>query len=77
MKNVEFYEVTDVKKTDLTHFKTGSVLKEDGKDELYFLVDNELYVLNSKLPSLSTYVKKKDVEKMIDEKVKEALNNGK
>ena len=69
MKNVEFYNVTDVKKTDLTHFKTGSVLKEDGKDELY--------VLNSKLPSLSTYVKKKDVEKMIDEKVKEALNNGK
>ena len=77
MKNVEFYNVTDVKKTDLTYFKTGSILKEDGKDELYFLVDNELYVLNSKLPSLSTYVKKKDVEKMIDEKVKEALNNGK
>lgn len=77
MKNVEFYNVTDVKKTDLTYFKTGSILKEDGKDELYFLVDNELYVLNSKLPSLSTYVKKKDVEKMINEKVKEALNNGK
>ena len=77
MKNVEFYNVTDVKKTDLTYFKTGSILKEDGKDELYFLVDNELYVLNSKLPSLSTYVKKKDVEKMIDEKIKEALNNGK
>lgn len=77
MKNVEFYNVTDIKKTDLTYFKTGSVLKQDGKDELYFLVDNELYVLNSKLPSLSTYAKKKDVEKMIDEKIKEALNNGK
>ena len=77
MKNVEFYKVTDIKKTDLTHFSNGVILKEDGKDELYFLVDNELYVLNSKLPSISTYVKKKDVEKMIDEKVKEALNNGK
>ena len=70
MKNVNVYSVTKFKNVDPTLYIEGSLFIEQGKDKVAVLANGKLKQINGTIPTLSGYVKKNEVQSMIDEALK-------
>lgn len=70
MKNVNVYTVTKFKQVDPTLYIEGSLFIEQGTDKVAVLANGKLKQINGTVPTLSGYVKKNEVQSMIDEALK-------
>lgn len=68
MKAVNFYKVKQFNKVNPEKYVEGSIFST-GK-QVGILTDGKIVPLKASPPNLKDYVKKADVEKMIDERLK-------
>jgi len=69
LKKVTAYKVTNLSKVDKTLYKEGDIFITSRS--VGILVNNEIKTIGNELPDLSQYVKRDEVQQMIED----AINN--
>jgi len=70
MKNVNVYNVKKFTKVDTTLYSEGSLFIEEGTGKVGVLANSKIKQINGSIPSMYSYVKKEEVEKMIKDILK-------
>lgn len=70
MRKVNVYTVTKFTQVDPTLYIEGSLFIEQGTDKVAVMASGKLKQINGTMPSLSGYVKKTEVQSMIDDALK-------